>query len=135
MMQKKVIMKTLKYFRPLVGKENLTCCLDVHIKDTLDKIAERRYVRTNMLIDTIVQNFKPTYEDISFFMKGEFEESFKQKFLKFFSPPKDRVFMTYQVDNRTMQRIHNLKVHYSLSKSVIFKHIVMKFIRDNHYAS
>lgn len=123
----------IKLIKPMIGKNNLTCHLEEDLYNTLEQVAAKKFVGMNTLIDVIVQRFNPSFDDILFFMKGEYPITFLERFKKFFQPKQLKRFATFQLDTLSTQRINGLKNYYNLSRSVILKHIIIKYMKDNKY--
>lgn len=117
----------------LPGARFLTCCLEDKTLSILEKICASRFIRTNTLVDSIIDKFILTYEDKAIFLRGETSQNLISKVKGIIYTPHPRAFVTYQVREKSFNRVMSIKNEYGLSRSVILKHIINKYLKENGY--
>lgn len=115
--------------KPTTGKVNVTCCLPVKLLLSLQKQAYLQKYDLHKLVDHIVLSFRADYNDINFFYKGEEVKTVAQKAAAFFKTGEEREFCTFQIEGESFKKIMGYKNTYTLSKSIILKRLINKYVR------
>lgn len=111
-------LRRYKVFVPDIKKTTITCCLDIPTINKIEKLS----------IDKIVMDFELEFNDVMYFAKGIYQDSFINKIKRMWTTPPERKFITFQVNKDTFNRLEGLKKFYGLTKSEILKYILKKHL-------
>lgn len=126
-------MKVRASLKPLIntpGKTAMVAHIEDDIKKALETLADKRFMKVETLVDDIIEQFKPKYEDIQYFLKGEYEKTFVQRMQKYITPPKPKSFVNYQINEKNFNRINGMKIFYNaVNRSKILRHILLQYLK------
>jgi len=108
----------------------LTAQLTVEESNRLNKLAEYKHIRTNDLVNTIIKNFTYDFEDIKFF-HGVDRRNILTMIKKMFTKPEDRIYVTFNVNEESSNRITAFRSKYDMFRGLIITHMIKKYLRDN----
>ncbi len=117
---------------PMMGKKTLVFLCEKSIYKTLEQMAERQFVRPETLVDVIVKQFQPKYEDIIYFLKGGYNLSITDRLVNAIREKEAKEFTPMQLDDKTIEKLGNAKRYYGMNKSMVLKHIIIQYHKENY---